>query len=589
MKNFLYIMLLVMVVFCWGCSGGGEDVPTPTPTPKPEEKPKIEVTTAAPVLSQEGGNSTVTFTSTDSWTIDVSEGRSVSWCSVTPTSGGKGTHTLTIKTTANDTYDERNAQITIKAGTITQSFIVTQKQKDGLIVTSNKIEIGTEGGDITIEVKANVNHEYEIEEAAKTWIVSSDSRALAASTLKFKVSENEDISRREGKITLRGGELSETVTVYQEGSKPTIVLTQNEYTIGSEGETIKVELKSNVNYDIQMPGVDWIKESSSRAMSAYTHYFDVSLNEGYNSRSAEIFFINEENGVFDKVTINQMQRNAIIVAKDEYTMEAAGGDLKFEVNSNVDFTVSTTVDWIKQNAGSRGLEAKALNFTIEENVSDVPREGMITLISGELKQEVKVIQKAKSTFSVSQTLFNVTSAGGNICVEVSTNGGYTLALPEVDWLEEVTSRATSTYRHTFKVSANETYDSRATEFSITHQETGEVAKVKIVQAQKNAIIVAKNEYTMEAAGGDLKFEVNSNVDFTVSTTVDWIKQNAGSRGLEAKALNFTVEENTSDEPREGMITLISGELKQEVKVIQKGAFNKGTMGELESGGGIEEG
>jgi uncharacterized protein YajQ (UPF0234 family) len=107
--------------------------------------------------------------------------------------------------------------------------------------------------------------------------------------------------------------------------------------------------------------------------------------------------------------------------------------------------------------------------------------------------------------------------------------------------------------------------------------------------QRNAIIVAKNEYTMEAAGGDLKFEVNSNVDFTVSTTVDWIKQNAGSRGLEAKTLSFTVEENTSDEPREGMITLISGELKQEVKVIQKGAFNKGTMGELESGGGIEEG
>ena len=395
MKNILRILLLAMLVSCWSCSGGGEDVPTPTPTPtpKPEEKPKVEVTTTAPILSQEGESATVTFTSTDSWTIDVTEGRSVSWCSVTPTSGNKGTHTLTVTTTANDTYDERNAKVTIKAGTTTQSFVVTQKQKDGLIVTSNKMEVGTEGGEIAIEVKANVKYEYEIEEAAQSWIVSSNSRALTASTLKFKVSENEDVSKREGKITIRSGELSETVTIYQEGSKPAIVLTQNEYRIASEGETIKVELKSNVNYDIMMPGVDWIKESSSRGMSASTHYFEVASNEGYDARSAEILFVNKENGVFDMVTINQMQRDAIIVAKNEYTMEAAGGELKFEVNSNVDFKVEASVDWIKQNAGSRGLEAKPLSFTIAENTSDESREGVITITSGELKQEIKVIQK----------------------------------------------------------------------------------------------------------------------------------------------------------------------------------------------------
>ena len=151
MKDFLRIMLLAMVVCCWSCSGGGEDVPTPTPTPKPEEKPKIEITSNAPVLAQEGETATVTFTSSDSWTIDVTEGRAVSWCSVTPTSGSKGTNTLTIKTTANDTYDERNAKVTIKAGTTTQSFVVTQKQKDGLTVTSNKVEVGAEGGDISID------------------------------------------------------------------------------------------------------------------------------------------------------------------------------------------------------------------------------------------------------------------------------------------------------------------------------------------------------------------------------------------------------------------------------------------------------
>lgn len=321
MKDFLRITFLAMMFSCWSCSGGEGDDPILTPTPKPEKKPKIEVTTTVPVLAQEGGTGTVTFTSSDSWTIDVTEGRSVSWCSVTPTSGSKGTNTLTVKTTVNDTYDERNAKVTIKAGTITQSFVVTQKQKDGLTVTSNIVEVGSEGGDITIEVKANVKFEYQIEEFAQSWMTESKSRALTSSTLKFVVAENDGISKREGKITIRSGELSETVTVYQEGSEPTIVLTQNEYTVTCEGETIKVELKSNVDYDIQLPNVDWIKESSSRAMSVATHYFEIVSNEGYDARSAEILFINKENGLSEKVIVNQMQKDAIVVAKNEYTLD----------------------------------------------------------------------------------------------------------------------------------------------------------------------------------------------------------------------------------------------------------------------------
>ena len=395
MKNILHILLLTIMTCCWSCGSGEEDVPTPTPTPKPEEKPKIEVTTTAPVLAQTGGTASVTFTSTADWTIDVIEGRSVSWCTVSPTSGSKGTNTLTITTTGNDTYDERNAKVTIKAGTTSQSFTVTQKQKDGLTVTSNKIEVKAEGGDISIEVKANVKYEYVVEESAKDWIVSDASRGLTTSTLKFKVSENENTSKREGKITISSGELSETVTVYQEGSKPVIVLSQNEYTIGSEGDEIKVELKSNVDYEIQIPNVDWVYENKSRALSFFTHYFTIASNEGYDTRSAEIIFINKENYLSEKVVINQAQKDAIIVAKNEYSIEATGGNLDFEVNTNVDFKVKTSVDWIIQRTGSRGLSAMSLSFTIAENTSDETREGMIIISSGDLKQEIKVMQAKK--------------------------------------------------------------------------------------------------------------------------------------------------------------------------------------------------
>ena len=113
----------------------------------------------------------------------------------------------------NDTYDERNAKVTIKAGATTQSFVVTQKQKDGLTVTSNKVEVSAEGGDIAIEVKANVDFKVEI---SVDWIVqNTKSRGLESKPLSFTVAENTTDEAREGLITISSGELKQEIKVIQ--------------------------------------------------------------------------------------------------------------------------------------------------------------------------------------------------------------------------------------------------------------------------------------------------------------------------------------------------------------------------------------
>ena len=214
MKDLLRFLLPAMIVCCWNCSGG-EDVPEPAPTPipKPEEKPKVEITTPTPALSSEGETASVTFTSSEAWSIDITEGRGVSWCSVVPTSGTKGTHTLTIKAEANDTYDERNAKITIKAGTITQSFVVNQKQKDAIIVAENEYAVEAAGGDLKIEVNTNVEVNVE---TSVDWIEQhTGSRSLVAKSLTFTIAENTAEEAREGVITLSSGALKEEIKVIQ--------------------------------------------------------------------------------------------------------------------------------------------------------------------------------------------------------------------------------------------------------------------------------------------------------------------------------------------------------------------------------------
>jgi VCBS repeat-containing protein len=116
---------------------------------------------------------------------------------------------------ANETYNERNAAITFTSGDKQQIVTVTQKQKDALIVTSNKVEMGADGGYFTVEVKANVKYQYEIEEAAQSWLALDASRALTTSSLKFKVQKNEKTSQRIGTIIISFEELRQEIEVIQ--------------------------------------------------------------------------------------------------------------------------------------------------------------------------------------------------------------------------------------------------------------------------------------------------------------------------------------------------------------------------------------
>ena len=137
-------LLFVMLLFVVSACGGNEDDITP---PEPET-PAITVPDSEnlrPVLNQEGGTVSISFTTTADWTASLVNTRAESWIIVTPSSGSKGKNEITITTTANETYDERNATVVLKCGSASKNIVVTQKQKDALTVTSSKYEVDSKG------------------------------------------------------------------------------------------------------------------------------------------------------------------------------------------------------------------------------------------------------------------------------------------------------------------------------------------------------------------------------------------------------------------------------------------------------------
>lgn len=569
MRNYATFLLFMLCFLCAGCSSEKE-----SPIP---ETPKIELpsgTDTKPVVSQQGGTSSVTFTATAEWTASAVT-RAVDWLSVSPTHGSAGTVNLQITLQPNDTYDERNAAILLTCGTTTQTITVTQKQKDALLVSSNKVEIEAQESSFTLEWQANVPVSYTIEESAKGWLTpSSSTRGLTTSSMKFQAAENQDTESRQAVITLQGNGLTEQVKVYQAGSKPSIVLSQKDYAVSAEGGEIQVELKSNVAYKVVMPEVSWITENSTRAVSTYTHRFTVAANEGYDARSAEITFINEENGLSEKVSVVQTQKNALLVSSNKIEMAALEGTftLEWQANVPVSYTIEESAQgWLTASSSTRGLTTSSVQFHVTENLELESRQAIITLQGNDLTEQVTVYQMgSKPSIVLSQKDYAVSTEGGSIQVELKSNVAYKVVMPEVSWITESSTRATSTYTHHFTVAANEGYDARSAEIAFVNEENGLREKVTVTQAQKDAIVVAQEQYTVQATGGQLQISVQANVAFDVSINVDWMRKAAETRGLTDRALTFAIDENKAKTSREAKITLKAGRLSQEIKVLQEG-------------------
>lgn len=303
MRKFYIFMLTIFI--CMSCSD--RDNHSDEPTFVPDES-QIEISEAflTPTFDAEGGEITVEFVTQSDWSVSVVNSRAENWCSISPLSGGAGKATFIIRTIANDTYDERNATIILQAGADSKTITVTQKPQKALLISSNKIEIKKEGGEFSLEIKSNVKFEYFIEEGIDWLSISTtDTRTLSTTQLLFNVAPNLSGYKREASITITDGTLSELVSVYQEGDIPQLIVTANQQVFDCEGGTLKVEVSSNINYDMVFPDVSWITEDKERNQSTHTLYFSISPNETDEDRRAEIVF-NERDGELSEV-VNILQ------------------------------------------------------------------------------------------------------------------------------------------------------------------------------------------------------------------------------------------------------------------------------------------
>lgn len=353
----------------------------------------ISLNPGSATVSSNSNTQSVIVTCNGTWALS---GETVSWCSPSKTTG-QNNDVVTFNIDENNLPDDRNATYTFTCATESAKFVLTQKGKDALTVTKSKFEVSAQGEQIAVEVNANISFDYEIAQADKSWVSYVGSRAMTTSRLLFSISPNEETATREGTITITSEIGKETIKIYQFGASPALVLTQKEYIVPSDGQTIKVELNSNVDYEVAMPSVDWITESPTRAISTHTHYYTIASNTTCDNRSTEIHFYNKENNIDEIVEITQLQKDALIIGKTDYQVPQEGGTVDVTLQHNIDFEIkiNETDTWITQ-IETRALQENQLRFNISENTTGAERIGKIMIANTQqnISQTITITQSA---------------------------------------------------------------------------------------------------------------------------------------------------------------------------------------------------
>lgn len=216
MKRYINALWICLILVFTGisCSDSENDEPEQVASPKITLDSAKEMT-----ISDKAGQVSIAFTVNKDWTISSSQ----PWCIPTTQKGGPGKITIPVEVEMNETYDSREATLTIMAGTLKRTVTLIQAQMDAIVLAKNSYEVAGENSKLVFDVQSNVgfNVEKDVE-----WIkqVTDLSRGLTTYKLKFDIATNLSDTDREGHITITSDDIKQTITVTQKAMQPQRVI-----------------------------------------------------------------------------------------------------------------------------------------------------------------------------------------------------------------------------------------------------------------------------------------------------------------------------------------------------------------------------
>lgn len=243
------------------------------------------------------------------------------------------------------------------------------------------------------------------------------------------------------------------------------ISSDKEVTVSAEGETVSVQITSNVAWTAALSNSSWasVMPASGEAGSA-TIKVSVMKNEETDARTLDLTVtaIGEEETKTEKVTINQLQKNAVVAPGEAIEIDCNEQDVTIALKANVDYDLVPGADWISV-VKTKAMSDYTAVVHVALNKTEKPRTGSVQVKGDGINAEVTIKQAAfVPMFEVTGVDENnylyIGAEGGEAAFQVKTNLDWEITTYDsFDWAPF--SGTDGSYK--FTVGANNSYDSRS--------------------------------------------------------------------------------------------------------------------------------
>lgn len=325
------------------------------------------------------------------------------------------------------------------AGILLCLSFVACEPKTALSVNQTSLEFDNNGGTQSVIVTANKVWSATPSQAwCKVSPSSGDGKENNNITLTISCDPNPTYDSRNCTVTVVCEELTATIAVTQKEGYGLIV-SQTEFNLTNEAQTVSFEVKSNVDYLVSVDGnaTSWIKVQSTKGLDSHTVVLAISENKDYDARSGRVIVQDVTGALSQAISVKQGESLGLFITKPEYELSHEAHTLNVEVNANVSFTVSSGADWISY-VETKGLQTKHIVLAVAANDTRNAREGKVTVqqTGGALSGTISIRQAAADYIDVSPEEITVDYAAQQVTIQVTSNAEYKIDL-RPDWVSLV--------------------------------------------------------------------------------------------------------------------------------------------------------
>ena len=234
-------------------------------------------------FNSNAGNKSFNVTSNVNWQVICYS----DWVVITEsTTSGTGNGTITVGVMQNSEAKERTATIyfsSTDAGSV--EVIITQSGANAdLKLSKNVMSYITRGGNDSFEITCNTDWAITINQ---TWCTADPSIGSGNRRIIVNAQENTSLEQRQATITVKAGDLKQTISVSQVGANAMLKLNKSSMSFDASGGNDNFVIDSNTSWTITSDH-SWCTVSSTSGVNNGSITVNVSENTSTDSRVATI-------------------------------------------------------------------------------------------------------------------------------------------------------------------------------------------------------------------------------------------------------------------------------------------------------------